>query len=88
MSNRYSVWTHNTSPEWLAKNGGVTDMVLAGGMDAYNANFAALRLQELTPGREFIVRDENNNDVGLVPQEDAYRVLVEEPRRRSIGLIP
>ena len=88
MSETYSVWTHNTSPEWLEKNCGITDMVLVGKLDAYNANFAALRLKELSPGRDFFVRDENGNDVGLVPQEDAYRVLVEEPRKRAAGLIP
>lgn len=84
----YNVWTYNTSPEWLAKNSGVPDMLLIGGVDRYNANFLALRLKELTPGGDFFVRDGKDNFVPLVPRETAYLELVENPRRVAAGLPP
>jgi hypothetical protein len=88
MSDTYSVWTHNTSPEWLSENTGVSKMVLTGGMSRYNANFLVLRLKKLTPGGDFWVQDESGTPVGLVPEEDAYRELIENPRRVSVGLPP
>lgn len=87
MSNTHSIWVSNTSPEWLASNAGIPDMVL-GQADHYNANFMALRLQRLIPGLDVTVKDDRGIDVGLVPEEDAYRVLVENPRRDSVGLPP
>lgn len=84
MSNTHSIWVANTSPDWLARENGNPSMVL-GRADHYNANFMALRLQELIPGLEVAVKDDNGNFVPIVPQEDAYRVLVEEPRKRALG---
>lgn len=88
MSDTYSVWTHNTSPEWLAKNSGISDMVLTSGLGRYEANFLVLRLQLLMPFALLWIWDEQNNAVPLVAEEDAYRELVENPRRESIGLAP
>ena len=87
MSNTHTVWVANTSPEWLARNNGNPAMVL-GQTDHYNANFMAHRLQLLIPGLEVAVKDDSGNFVPLVPEEDAYRELVENPRREAAGLPP
>lgn len=87
MSNTHSVWVSNTSPEWLARNGGNPAMVL-GQADHYNANFMANRLQLLVPGLEVAVKDDHGNFVPIVPEEDAYFELIEKPRKTALGLFP
>jgi len=86
MSNTHTVWAANTSPDWLAKNNGPA--MVMGQADHYNANFMALRLQLLMPGVEVAIKDANGNFVPIVPEGDAYRELVENPRRASVGLPP
>lgn len=87
MSNTHSVWVANTSPEWLASNGGNPSMVM-GQADHYNANFMAHRLQRLVPGLEVAVKDADGNYVPMVPEEDAYYELIEKPRKQAAGLLP
>lgn len=87
MSDTHSVWATNTSPEWLARNGGNPAMVL-GQADRYNANFMANRLQLLVPGLEVAVKDIHGNFVPIIPEENAYYELVEKPRKQACGLLP
>lgn len=86
MSNTHTVWAANASPEWLTNNDS-PDMVMCQA-DHYNANLLALRLQLLVPGVEVAIKDANGNFVPIVPEGDAYRELVENPRRASVGLPP
>lgn len=88
MHESYSVWTHNTDPEWLKTNDGATDMILASGLERYNANFLVHRLQFVKPGSMFFIRDGKDVIIPVIDEEDAYRVLVQEPRRRVIGMAP
>jgi len=85
MANTHSVWVANTSPAWLARNGGNPAMVMTQ-TDHYHANFAALRLLYLIPGLDVTVKDQHGNDVPIIPEEDAYYELVEKPRRIAAGL--
>lgn len=87
MDNTHSVWVANTSPEWLARNGGNPAMVL-GQADHYNANFMANRLQLLNPGLEVAVKDAAGNFIPIIPEKDAYRELIEKPRKQACGLLP
>lgn len=78
---KHAVWVTNPDPEWLRRNG--TTAMSLGHMSPYDANYTAHRLRLIDV--EATVQDEHNNIVPLVPLDDAYRVLVEEPRKRAAG---
>lgn len=82
MTNAY-VWTYNNTPEWLAKNTGIADMLLTSGMPVGAAGALASRLAERYPADTFEVRD----DHGTVLETHGLRRegAPAKPRRRALG---
>lgn len=77
------VYTYNNSPEWLAHNAGVADMLMTTGLSEVSARTLVNRLAQRYPADTFEVRDTMGTTVAVsgVRREGAPP----KPRRRALG---